>query len=198
GGGYEYGINFSSMRPGERAKLAVEIRGMQRRDARARAQKRAPELPRPEPNSRQRRLTVRAFAQFPVRYRISKRASVQAHANEVSVGGLRLMARESIPTGTILELRFTLPSDYLHVYPTIEERTEISPFGARTVRAQDNRRPFDEMRVHGRILSRFVHTRGRNIYGVAFIDIDGYEREEIARFTHAVQLVKLRSEHTRT
>ncbi|MDP9111302.1 MAG: PilZ domain-containing protein [Candidatus Eremiobacteraeota bacterium] len=194
GGGYEYGINFSSMLPGEREKLAREIRAMERRDAKARAEDDYYRAPRPAPESKQRRASVRTFAPFPVRYRIARRPPAQASGNEISTGGLRLMARESIATGTLLELRFTLPSDCLHAYPPKKERTEISPFGMRTIRIPDNRRPFEEMKLQGRIVARFVHMRERSVYGLAFTDIDGYDREEIARFTHAVQLVKLRTE----
>jgi c-di-GMP-binding flagellar brake protein YcgR len=55
------------------------------------------------------------------------------------------------------------------------------------------RRPFEEMSVRGRVVTRFQPVRDREVYGVAFIEIDGYQREEIARFTHAVQLSKIRS-----
>jgi c-di-GMP-binding flagellar brake protein YcgR len=71
---------------------------------------------------------------------------------------------------------------------------EITPFGPRRVRIPDNRRPFEEMTIHGRIVSKFQPQRGRDVFGVQFTDVDGYQREEIARFTHAVQLAKLRTE----
>jgi c-di-GMP-binding flagellar brake protein YcgR len=55
------------------------------------------------------------------------------------------------------------------------------------------RRPFEEMALRGRVVTRFQPAREREVYGVAFIEIDGYQREEIARFTHAMQLSKLRN-----
>ncbi len=129
---------------------------------------------------------------FPIRVRAFNKLPVTASASDVSTGGLRLLATDTQQLGSTLELRFTLPSEHLHVYPAAGERTEISPFGERTVRVPDNRRPFAEMSLHGRVVSRFKAARGREIYGVHFTDIDGYQREEIARFTHAVQLSKLR------
>jgi c-di-GMP-binding flagellar brake protein YcgR len=131
---------------------------------------------------------------FPIRYRAPHKVTENAEAYDVSTGGLRLLTPEKIELGTPLELRFTLPSNYLYVFPPAEERTEISPFGPRKVRVPDNRRPFDAMSLRGRIVSRFQAVRGREVYGVQFTDIDGYQREEIARFTHAIQLAKLRSE----
>lgn len=194
GGGFEYGVNFSHMSATERGKLALEIREIQRREAASRAQSRDPEAPKPKPASKQRRSSVRTLVSFSVRYRIPSKLSAVAEGNDVSTGGLRLMTFDQLQLGTVVELRFTLPNDFLYVYPAAEERTEISPFGPRLVRVPDNRRPFEEILVHGRIVSRFAATRAREVYGVQFTDIDGYQREEIARFTHAVQLAKLRSE----
>jgi hypothetical protein len=131
---------------------------------------------------------------FPVRYRTPGKPAIVAEANDVSMGGLRLITVEKIDIGTMVELRFTLPNSVLWVYPAAEQRTEITPFGERRIRIPDNRRSFDEMLVHGRVVSRFAPQREREVYGVQFTDIDGYQREEVARFTHAVQLAKLRSE----
>ncbi len=195
GGGFEYGVNFSAMPASDRSKLAVEINEIQRREASERAQKRHSDTPQSKPvDSKQRRTSVRTLVSFPIRYRAYNKFPMDASANDVSTGGLRLLTEETLQLGSVVELRFTLPGDHLHVYPAAGERTEISPFGQRTVRAPDNRRPFPEMSLHGRIVSRFQATRGRDVYGVQFTDIDGYQREEIARFTHAVQLSKLRSE----
>lgn len=196
GGGYEYGVSFARMTSDERASLAREIHEMQRREAAARAEQRQAGAPKPAPRTpgKQRRNAVRTLVGFPVRYRVANKASTPAEANDVSMGGLRLLTSEKLEIGTVVELRFTLPGDFLYIYPPAGERVEISPFGPRKVRIPDNRRAFEEMTVHGRIVSRFQPTRGREVYGVQFTDADGYQREEIARFTHSVQLAKLRSE----
>jgi len=194
GGGYEYGVNFSRMSNSEKAALAREIHEMQRREAATRAEKKAA-APKPAPKpGKQRRTSVRTMVGFPVRYRAGSKPGITAEANDVSTGGLRLICRETIEIGTPVELRFTLPGQFLSVYPPAGERTEISPFGPRKVRVPDNRRPFEEMTVLGRVVSRFQPSRGREVYGVQFTEIDGYQREEIARFTHSVQLWKLRAE----
>ena len=195
GGGYEYGVNFARMTPAERATLGREIHEIQRREAAVRAEKRhLAVVPKPLNSAKQRRNSVRTMVEFPIRYRTGDKSSVLAAANDVSTGGLRLMTPEELAVGQVLELRFTLPDDHLHVYPAASERVEITPFGPRNVRIPDNRRPFEEMAMHGRIVSEFQPTRGREVFGVQFTDVDGYQREEIARFTHAVQLAKLRTD----
>jgi len=193
GGGYEYGISFNGTPQSERDALAHEILELQRREAASRAQLRHAEVkPVIEPSA-QRRRSVRTLFSFPVRYRFGKTSS-PAEANDISAGGLRLICREDVPLGTEVEIRFTLPNAVLGIFPPSEERTEITPFGPRKIRLPDNRRPFAEMLLRGRVVSRFAPLRGREVYGVQFIDIDGYHREEIARFTHAVQLQKLRNQ----
>ncbi len=195
GGGYEYGVSFARMTNSERAALAGEIREMQRREAAARADRRYATVPKPVPKTgKQRRGSVRTMVEFAIRYRVGNKPSVAGWANDVSTGGLRIMTQEPLAIGTVVEMRFTLPNDYLYVYPPAGERVEISPFGPRRVRIPDNRRPFEEMTIHGRIVSKFQPQRGREVFGVQFTDVDGYQREEIARFTHAVQLAKLRTE----
>jgi hypothetical protein len=195
GGGYEYGITFT-LTNSERIALNKEIQEMQRREAVARAGWRPTTFgtTAASASTMQRRDGVRTLVGFPVRYRIPGRAAGTAEANDVSTGGLRLITPEKFENGTMVELRFALPNSVLWVYPTAEERTEITPFGPRRIRIPDNRRPFEEMIVHGRIVTRFAPSRDREVYGVQFTDIDGYQREEVARFTHAVQLARLRSE----
>lgn len=193
GGGFEYGVTFD-LSDAQRETLNKEIQEMQRREALARAHSKSATAATPAANSKQRRTSVRTMVGFDVKYRPQGRASMAAEANDLSTGGLRLICKERLHIGTTVELRFTLPSDALAVFPPAQERTEITPFGPRLVRLPDNRRPFDEMTVQGRIVSRFAQLRDREIYGVQFTDIDGYQREEIARFIHAVQLAKLRTE----
>lgn len=196
GGGYEYGITFM-LTNSERAVLNKEIHEIQRREAAARAAAGPTTIGTtadPSERVKQRRGSVRQLVGFPVRYRIPGRPAMTAEANEVSTGGLRLITAAKLENGTLVEMRFTLPNSVLWVYPAAEDRIEITPFGPRHVRIPDNRRAFEELIVHGRIVSRFAPKADREVYGVAFTDIDGYQREEVARFTHAVQLAKLRSE----
>ncbi|HTX58158.1 MAG TPA: PilZ domain-containing protein [Verrucomicrobiae bacterium] len=190
--GYEYGVSFEELDAPAQDALAREIVEMQRRAAAARAEAREAEAAAGGEGN-QRRTAVRTVAMFPVRYRPTNRSANVGEASDVSAGGLRLLCGDALPVGSEIELRFTLPNDVLSVYPKAEDRVEISPFGQRRVHIPDNRRPFEEMTVRGRVLARLEPAHGRECYGVGFTDIDGYQREEIARFAHAAQLVKLRN-----
>ena len=198
GGGYEYGVAFNLTQT-EKLAVGKELHEIQRRAGAARADKKASSVPHAAAakgsiaSGKQRRTAVRTMVEFKVRYRYSNKASIAAEANDISMGGLRLLTKIELPIGTIVEVRFTLPGDFLHAYPAASERTEVTPFGPRKVRIPDNRRPFEEMTIHGRIVSKFQPQGGREVFGVQFTDAEGYQREEIARFTHSVQLAKLRS-----
>lgn len=191
GGGYEYGVDFDLAAPEEREHLHKVIVDLQRRVGAARANERGTIVT--DENSAQRRKSMRAAVTFPIRYRLEGRASAIGEASDISMGGLRLACEHPLPNDALLELRFTLPADVLSVYPPASERLEISPFGPRHVRIPDNRRPFEEMTARGRVVTNFGRKGSREAYGIQFMDIDGYQREEIARFTHASQLAKLRS-----
>jgi c-di-GMP-binding flagellar brake protein YcgR len=193
GAGYEYGLAFEDLTPASRDAIAREIAELQRRAAAARAQAREAHKKALARGDDQRRSAVRTLFSFPVRYRPADRSASSGEANDISSGGLRLQCSERLRVGGEIELRFTLPSDVLKAYPPPTERIEITPFGERRMKLPDNRRPFEEMVVRGRVLSRVESQPGREIYGVAFTDIDGYQREEIARFTHAVQLSRIRN-----
>ena len=153
GGGYEYGVSFTNTQS-ERAELSKEIHEMQRRAGAKRADKKAQAAPKPAPpaSGKQRRTALRTMVEFPVRFRMGTRGSQAAEANDISMGGLRLLTKTEIPIGTVVEVRFKLPDSFLHAYPPAGERTEISPFGQRTVKIPDNRRPFEEMTIKGRVV----------------------------------------------
>ena len=190
--GYEYGVAFEDMAAEKRDLLAREIAEMQRRAASARVAARDTAKYVAE-GGKQRRTSVRTNFSVPIRYRPVNRPAAVGEATDISAGGLRLLCGDSLAIGSDLEMRFTLPTNVLSVYPAPEGRVEITPFGQRRVHVPDNRRPFEEMAIRGRILARYEAQEGRELYGVAFTDIDGYQREEIARFTHAVQLQRLRN-----
>ncbi len=191
GAAFEYGVAFEELTARDVEQLNREVSELQRRAAAARAQE--AQANRTPQDRSQRRKAVRAMTSFPLRFRCEGRASIIGQATDVGAGGLRLACTENFTIGTELELRFTLPSDVLKAYPPSGARLDITPFGPRRIRIPDNRRPFDEMFARGRIAAQFPPSKGRAVYGVEFTDIDGYTREEIARFTHAVQLSKLRA-----
>ncbi|MBV8148242.1 MAG: PilZ domain-containing protein [Candidatus Eremiobacteraeota bacterium] len=189
--GYEYGVAFEEASDDQRDALGREIAEIQQRaeNARTAARETAKYVAGGGP---QRRTSVRTPFSIPVRYRPANRAPSMGEASNISAGGLRLTCLDSLAVGSELEIRFTLPSSVLAVYPASDERVEVTPFATHSVRVPDNRRPFEEIAVRGRILARYDGVAGQEIYGVAFTEIDGYQREEIARFTHAVQLSRTR------
>jgi hypothetical protein len=63
-------------------------------------------------------------------------------------------------------------------------RDRIGRETPRAARRSDLRRPFEELR------RPVPH---REVFGIAFVDAHAHAREQIARYTHAVQLTKLRS-----
>ncbi|HUY11570.1 MAG TPA: PilZ domain-containing protein [Candidatus Dormibacteraeota bacterium] len=190
GGGYEYGISFDSLAPQERKALLEEIMEMQRRDAAARMQSRTEKPPAPPD---QRRKDLRQSISFPISFRRPGSAWQNAFCADVSAGGIRLACGDAMEDGTEIEIRFTLPSDVLEVFPKGGERTEITPFGPRKVRVPDNRRSFDQIYTRGHVVAKLPPLEGRNSYGVEFANLDGYSREEIMRFNHALQLRRLRN-----
>jgi c-di-GMP-binding flagellar brake protein YcgR len=190
--GYEYGIAFEETSDDQREALGQQIAEMQRRAENARlAAREATKYV--ATGGQQRRTSVRTPYPIPIRYRPLNRSASMGEASDISVGGLRLNCPDSLPVGSELDIRFTLPSSVLAVYPASDDRMEIAPFGQGRVNVPDNRRPFEEIAVRGRILAHYGVENGQEVYGIAFVDVDGYQREEIARFTHAVQLSRSRN-----
>ena len=190
GAGYEYGVTFDGISPAERKQLHAEIMELQRRDAAARSHARDE---KPPAQNDQRRKDLRQSVSFPVSFRRPGSVWLSGFCADVSAGGIRLVCGDAIEDGSEIELRFTLPNDVLDVFPKGGERTEITPFGPRRVRVADNRRPFDQIFARAQVVAKLAPVEGRNSYGVEFSNLDGYSREEIVRFNHAMQLRRLRS-----
>jgi PilZ domain len=96
-----------------------------------------------------------------------------AKAEDVSADGLSMICAELLHDGDLLEVRFTLPSKILAIYPDA---------------AKERRRPFEEMFVPARIVRVRVLGPGKFMYGISLIGIDSYQREELARYVSAVSL----------
>ncbi|MHB8148009.1 MAG: PilZ domain-containing protein [Vulcanimicrobiaceae bacterium] len=138
------------------------------------------------------RSDVRVVSQIPVQYRVEKGDLLPGKAGDISSGGLSLVCGSNLLEGMFVELRFTLPSDILKVFP--EETLAFDPQKA-TAKGSgraDLRRPFELMVIRARVVSRTAVGSGVRSYGLAFYGIDGFMREEIARYVHAVQLGKRR------
>jgi hypothetical protein len=137
------------------------------------------------------RSTVRVISQFPIVYRTPKEEYLRARAGDVSAGGLLMVCNEALVEGEPVELKFTLPSNVLAVYP---EETAVLDVRKGTVTSlrPEQRRPFVEMIIGARVVNHRPLGNGRYAYGLAFTCIDGFQHEEIARYAHAVQRARNR------
>lgn len=178
---FEYGVTFTGLLPAESDLLAREIIEAQRREAFNRAQRAA--AMNVKPSDMNRRTAYRANVEFDLQLLFADRpaAPVSVTASDISAGGLRIICERALETNDEVELRFRLPSDVLRVFP------------AHVDELKKQRRPFEEMRVRARVASRLADIEDKPAYGIAFVEVDAYTREEIARFIHAVQLGELRA-----
>lgn len=191
GARFEYHLVFSNMSDVQIDMLARHVRELEVRAAAARSiQKAIDAMPSTD---RERRGSYRALSAFAVHFRREGEEWREGRVGDISATGIRMNCGELIAIGTMLDTRLTLPSSILDVYPEETAVLDMSNGTPRRIGRADMRRPFDEMSIRGRVVTRFQPVRDREVYGVAFLEIDGYLREEIARFTHAVQLSKIRS-----
>jgi hypothetical protein len=192
GARFEYTVLFTLMSETQIDKLARAVRDLERKAAASRSI--AQSIGAIPTTDRARRSSYRVLASFPISYRRDGAEWAQARVVDISSTGVRVNCDELVAIGTLLDIRLTLPSSVLDVYPEETLVIELAPNGSRRVGTRpDMRRPFDEMALRGRIVTRFQPVRDREVYGLAFVEIDGYHREEIARFTHALQLSKIRA-----
>jgi hypothetical protein len=191
GARFEYEVSFRTMAEAQIEAVARAVRDLERRAAAARTvQRQIDALPTTDA---ERRGSYRALSSIAARFRPEGGAWTEGKIGDISATGVRMNCVEMLQIGTMLEMRITLPSDVLGVYP--EETAIIDTSGGAPKRIggrPDMRRSFEEMALRARVVTRFSPVRDREVYGVAFIEIDGYQREEIARYTHAVQLTKMR------
>src|SRR5262249_53582602 len=136
----------------------------------------------------QSRAAMRVLTQLSVLYRAASEEFRMGKAGNISSGGLLLTCASAFVDDAILDLRFTLPSDILGVYPEETLAIDLRNNNVRRVGRSDLRRPFEEINVKARIVSSQVVSPGVYRYGIAFVNPDGFAREEIARYVHALQL----------
>lgn len=191
GARFEYQLSFRTMAEAQIEAVARAVRDIERRAAAARTiQRQIESLPTTDA---ERRGSYRALASIQTRFRPDGGNWCDGKIGDISATGVRMNCVEILHIGTTIEMRLTLPGDVLEVYP--EETAAIDTTGnvpRRTSGRPDMRRPFEEMTLRGRVVTRFQPVREREVYGIAFTEIDGYQREEIARYTHAAQLAKMR------
>jgi PilZ domain len=191
GARFEYHVSFAAMAEPQIDALARAVRDMERRAAASRSIQRA--LDQIPTTDTHRRGSYRALSTFSANFRREGDAWAEGKIGDISATGIRMNCEQLISIGTMLDMRITLPSNVLDVYPEETAVLDLTQGTPRRIGRADMRRPFEEMALRGRVVTRFQPARDREVYGVAFIEIDGYQREEIARFTHAMQLSKLRN-----
>ncbi|MDQ6929079.1 MAG: hypothetical protein M3126_00240 [Candidatus Eremiobacteraeota bacterium] len=116
-----------------------------------------------------------------------------AAANDLSAGGLRIVADEDLPAGSMLALQFSLPDDFLSSMTIDREVYEDTPFGKRLKSEKRHPHAFEEFGIDGKVLAPFFDLRMRKFaYGIAFVDVPEPVAEELQRFIHLWQLNQIR------
>ncbi len=146
------------------------------------------------PDPAQQRSAFRMPVEFDVLYVLEHRAGRRhGRVNDLSAGGLRLSTDEDLLQGSMLDLDFRLPEDFLAGLTIEKEVFEQTPFGLRpeTVKAQPP--PFEPMHARATVRSTFyIPSTRRLAHGMKFIDISQQMKEELTRFVHLWQLHQIR------
>ena len=88
--------------------------------------------------------SYRATIEFPIVYIVDGREGTRtASANDLSVGGLRLLGDEDFTKDTVIDFRFTLPTAEVADVFIEKEVTERTAFGERKRRVKMPPTPFE-------------------------------------------------------
>jgi c-di-GMP-binding flagellar brake protein YcgR len=148
----------------------------------------------PASRSNQKRQSYRASIEFPIVYIVDGREGTRtASANDLSVGGLRLLGDEDFTKETLIDFRFTLPNAEIANVQIEKEITERTAFGERKRRVKQPPTPFEQMDIAGKIVIAFYNLRTQRFaHGVRFLNLPRQMEDEIQRFIHLYQLKQLR------
>ena len=142
----------------------------------------------------QKRQSYRATIEFPIVYVVDGREGTRtASANDLSVGGLRLLGDEDFTKETVIDFRIKLPNEEVSDVLIEKEITERSAFGDRKKRVKLPPTPFEEMDIAGKIVIAFYNLDTKRFaHGVRFLHLPQRTEDEIQRFIHLYQLKQLR------
>lgn len=142
----------------------------------------------------QKRQSYRASIEFPIVYVVDGREGTRsASANDLSVGGLRLLGDEDFTKDTVIDFRFTLPTAVVANVYLEKEITERTAFGERKRRVRTPPTPFEPFDIAGKIVIAFYNLRTQRFaHGVRFLHLPQKTEDEIQRFIHLYQLKQLR------
>lgn len=191
---YDYGIAFATVSEATKDAIISETMELQRREALRNAPTESSIAQQVADKLGTKRSAYRAKVTFEVSYLLPGRPGKRnATASDLSLGGLRLTTDEKLPEGTVIDFQFRLPNKVLVIYENERQEIEHSPFGERVVTKRAVIRPFEEMRLRGRVV-KVLRELPKVELGIAFLDPHPFAVSELSRFIHAVQLAKLRSE----
>jgi PilZ domain len=146
----------------------------------------------------QKRSSFRMPVEFDVLYTLRGRQGRRhGRANDLSAGGLRLSTDEDFLKGSVLDLDFQLPDDFIGELTIEKEVFKQTPFGLRPETVKSTPPPFAPMRMSATVLSTFfVPSTKQLAHGVKFTEIEPETQEELQRFIHLWQLhqIRLRAE----
>jgi hypothetical protein len=136
--------------------------------------------------------------EFDVLYTLRSRTGRRhGRANDLSAGGLRLSTDEDFIKGSILDVDFQLPDDFISELTIEKEVFKQTPFGLRPETVKTAPAPFAPMRMSATVLSTFYVPSSKQLsHGMKFTDIEPETQEELQRFIHLWQLhqIRLRAE----
>jgi len=146
----------------------------------------------------QKRSSFRMPVEFDVMYTLRGRTGRRhGRANDLSAGGLRLSTDEDFIKGSVLDLDFSLPDDFIGELTIEKEVFKQTPFGLRPETVKTAPPPFAPMRMSATVLSTFYVPATKQLaHGTKFIDVAPDTQEELSRFIHLWQLhqIRLRAE----
>ena len=142
----------------------------------------------------QKRQSYRATIEFPIVYIVDGREGTRtASANDLSVGGLRLLGDEDFTKETVIDFRIKLPNDEISDVLIEKEVVERSAFGDKKKRVKSPPTPFEELDIAGKIVIAFYNLDTKRFaHGVRFLHLAQRTEDEIQRFIHLYQLKQLR------
>ncbi|HEX8806833.1 MAG TPA: hypothetical protein VF741_07780, partial [Candidatus Aquilonibacter sp.] len=169
GARFEYRLSFDVMPEEQILALVRAVREVERRAAMSRTiQKQLQALPTTDS---ERRTSYRALSAFLAHFRREGELWHESKIGDISATGVRMMCEDLLAIGTLVDMRLTLPSSVLDIYPEETAMLDIAQAAPRRIGRSDMRRPFEEMALRGRVVTRFQPVRERECYGVAFIEI---------------------------
>ena len=191
----EYGIQFT-MPVAVRDKLAHELLEVQRRKAYKPAEMGQHVVHDGEVGGRAKRQGYRAAVNFPVSVSINQKGRMvplRAEAQDLSSGGMLLAMPGDYEEGSELELRFILPLGAVNLGGEEKEVVEQTPFGERRSKKLEPVKAFDPIQCKAKLVKKTPTVKnGIPCFGIGFVDLSAFLKEEIARFVHAHQLTALR------